>query len=126
MYRGWTVSVAMPAYNEAGFITSAVREFLAVPEVDDVLVVDNNSSDDTGALARAAGARVVTDPWAGFAAQRNVALDHATSDWVLEVDADERITPELADEIRAVLAPAKETRRQGDKETRRRCTPICL
>ena len=71
---------------------------------DQVVVVDSGSRDRTRELAAAAGAKVVENPWPGFSAQRNVALDHATGDWVLEIDADERVTPELAAELRAFLA----------------------
>ena len=71
---------------------------------DEVVVVDGGSGDRTVEIARGAGARVVENPWPGFAGQRNVALDHAGGDWVLEVDADERATPALAAEIRALLS----------------------
>lgn len=71
---------------------------------DQVVVVDSGSRDRTRELAAAAGALVVENPWPGFAAQRNVALDHATGDWVLEIDADERVSPELAAELRDFLA----------------------
>lgn len=71
---------------------------------DEVVVVDGGSRDRTVAIARAAGAQVVDNPWPGFAAQRNVALDHARGEWVFEVDADERVTPALAAAIRAFLA----------------------
>jgi len=71
---------------------------------DEVVVVDGGSRDRTAELAREAGARVVENPWPGFAAQRNVALDHASGDWILEVDADERVSPPLAAEIEALLA----------------------
>jgi hypothetical protein len=71
---------------------------------DEVVVVDGGSRDRTVAIAAAAGARVVENPWPGFAAQRNVALERAGGDWVLEIDADERVSPELAAEIRAFLA----------------------
>jgi hypothetical protein len=54
-------------------------------------------------IARAAGAVVVQNPWPGFGAQRNVAIDHSSSDWILEVDADEWLTPELAREIQSFL-----------------------
>lgn len=70
---------------------------------DEVVVVDSGSRDRTVEIARAAGARVIENRWPGFAAQRNVALDHARGDWVLEIDADERVTPELAAEIRERL-----------------------
>ncbi len=71
---------------------------------DEVVVVDSGSRDRTREIAAAAGARVIENPWPGFATQRNVALDHAGGDWVLEIDADERVSPELAAEIRAFLA----------------------
>ncbi len=71
---------------------------------DEIVVVDGGSRDRTREIARAAGATVLENPWPGFSAQRNVALDHASSDWVLEIDADERITSPLAEEIAAFLA----------------------
>ena len=75
---------------------------------DEIVVVDGGSRDRTRELARAAGAQVVDNPWPGFAAQRNVALDHAHGDWVLEIDADERVDPVLAASIRAMLAAPPE------------------
>lgn len=79
---------------------------------DEIVVVDGGSRDRTVEIAREAGARVIENPWPGFAAQRNIALDHAQGDWVLEIDADERVTPALADEIRRMLAdpPGEEIR----------------
>lgn len=71
---------------------------------DQVVVVDSGSRDRTRELAAAAGALVVENPWPGFSAQRNVALDHATSDWVLEIDADERVSPKLEADLRVFLA----------------------
>jgi hypothetical protein len=71
---------------------------------DEIVVVDGGSRDRTTEIARAAGALVVENPWPGFAAQRNVALDHAHGDWILEIDADERVSPALAASIRATLA----------------------
>jgi glycosyltransferase involved in cell wall biosynthesis len=71
---------------------------------DEIVLVDSGSADETPAIARAAGARVVEQAWLGFAAQRNVALDHATAEWLLEVDADERVSPELREEILRFLS----------------------
>ena len=73
---------------------------------DEVVVVDSGSRDGTQQLARDLGARVVEHPWRGFGAQRNVGLDHASGEWVLEIDADERVSPALRDEIEAFLAAA--------------------
>jgi hypothetical protein len=71
---------------------------------DQIVVIDGGSCDRTREVARAGGAEVVENPWPGFAAQRNVALDHARGDWVLEIDADERVDAALAASIRAMLA----------------------
>lgn len=70
---------------------------------EEIVVVDGGSSDDTVQIARAAGARVIESPWPGYAIQRNVALDAAHNDWVLEVDADERISPPLRQSIETML-----------------------
>ena len=70
---------------------------------DEIVVVDAGSADRTVAIAEAAGATVLEHPWRGFGAQRNVAIDAARGDWILELDADERITPELARSIRAFV-----------------------
>jgi hypothetical protein len=70
---------------------------------DELVVVDSGSSDHTIEIARAAGAKLVVHPFRTFGKQRNVAIDHATADWILEVDADERITPRLRAEIEAFL-----------------------
>lgn len=70
----------------------------------EIVLVDSGSTDATASIARAAGAHVIEQPWLGFAAQRNVALDHASGDWVLEIDADERVSPQLREEIERFLA----------------------
>lgn len=72
---------------------------------DEIVVVDSGSTDTTVAIAEGAGARVtVTPDWPGFGPQKQRALDRATGDWVLSIDADERIPADLAAEIRAAIA----------------------
>src|ERR1035438_4741785 len=71
---------------------------------DEVIVVDSGSTDRTVEIARASGATVLQRPWRGFAAQRNIALDAAHGEWALEVDADERVTARLRDDILALVA----------------------
>ncbi len=75
----------------------------------EIVVVDSGSTDRTAAIAAAAGARVVGHRFHGFGAAKQCALEHATGEWVLSIDADERVTPALAREIRALLAAPSHT-----------------
>jgi len=95
-----TVSACIITRDEEERLPACLR---SVAFCDEVVVVDSGSTDRTVEVARGAGARLVENPWPGFAAQRNVALDHASGDWVLEVDADERITAQLRAEIERFL-----------------------
>ena len=90
------------AKNETRYIADCVA---SLRWADEVIVCDNFSTDDTAALARQAGARVISQfPHENFAQAHNLALDTATeADWVLFVDADERATPELAEEIKGIV-----------------------
>lgn len=78
----------MPAYNEETFIASAVAAFHNIEEVDEIIVVDNNSSDRTAALARQAGATVVTEAKQGYGNASRRALTSAKGDWVFIVEPD--------------------------------------
>jgi glycosyltransferase involved in cell wall biosynthesis len=71
---------------------------------DDIVVVDSGSDDATVTLARQVGARVIETDWRGFGPQKQYAVEQATHDWVLCIDADERVTPALHEAIRAALA----------------------
>ena len=70
---------------------------------DELVVVDDESTDDTAALCRARGAKVFSRALDGFGTQKQFALERCSGEWVLSIDADERVTPGLADEIRAVV-----------------------
>jgi len=70
---------------------------------DELLVVDSGSTDRTVALAEKCGARVLVHPFMDFASQRNFAMSQAKGDWALFIDADERVTSELAEEISTLL-----------------------
>ncbi|MBQ7515098.1 MAG: glycosyltransferase family 2 protein [Schwartzia sp.] len=97
-----TLAVIILARNEAENIADCLA---TAAFADEVLVVDSGSEDGTPDIAREKGARVVDHPMTeGFAAQRNYALTQTTTDWVLYLDADERLSPEIGPEIRAVMA----------------------
>ena len=83
---------------------------------DERIVVDGASSDGTLLIAKEKGARVATHGWKGFGPQKNYALSLAQGDWVLSIDADERVTPELAQEIRTAI---EEGRADGFEISRR-------
>ena len=87
--------------NEAAHIAECLH---SVAFCDERIVVDCGSADATQDLAREAGARVSFHPFGGFGAQKNHALSLATGDWVLSIDADERVTPALAAEIIAAIS----------------------
>ncbi len=99
------VSVTIITKNEAARLQAALA---SVAWADEIVVVDAGSTDSTADLARAAGARVFVEGWPGFPQQKNRAAVLASHDWILSLDADEQVSPALADEIRALLdrAPA--------------------
>jgi len=76
----------------------------SAPFAAEALVVDSGSADDTVAVARAAGARVLCEPWRGFGPQKQFGVEAACHDWVLCLDADERVSPTLAAAIRTLFA----------------------
>jgi len=96
------LSVIVITKNEAARIEACLA---SVAFADEWIVVDSESSDDTAERARRLGAQVFSfADWPGFGAQKQRALDRANGRWVLSLDADERVTPELAASIRRVLA----------------------
>lgn len=97
-----SLSVIVIAKNEAAVIGRCLE---SVAWADEIVVVDSDSGDGTADLARSRGAKVHTFPdWPGFGPQKNRALALATGDWVLSLDADEWVTPELRDAIRQAAA----------------------
>ncbi len=95
------LSVAIVTFNEEG---NLARTLASVAWADQILVVDSGSADRTLEIARSCNATVLEHPWAGFAAQKNFAISQCIGDWVLSLDADEELSPELQQEIRQTLA----------------------
>jgi glycosyltransferase involved in cell wall biosynthesis len=95
------VTVTVITRNEAEALADALR---SVSWADEIIVVDAESTDQTVSIARQFTERVYVRPWKGYIDQKNHAASLATHDWIFSLDADERVTPQLAEEIRTVLA----------------------
>jgi glycosyltransferase involved in cell wall biosynthesis len=93
------ISATIIAFNEEANISDAIS---SVKWADEILVVDSGSTDRTREIASDLGARVIEREWRGFSDQKQFAADSATHDWILSIDADERISTELANEIRRI------------------------
>jgi glycosyltransferase involved in cell wall biosynthesis len=94
------VSVTIITLNEAEHIADAID---SASWADEIILVDCGSTDDTVSIARSKGVRVETRAWTGYIDQKNFAHGLASNDWILSLDADERISPPLASEIRSLL-----------------------
>src|SRR5580704_7260874 len=95
-----TLYVVIITLNEEANIR---RTLESVRWADEIVIVDAGSSDRTGEIARSYGAKLFIEEWKGFAKQKNSALQKASGDWVLSLDADEEVEPALADEIQTAL-----------------------
>jgi glycosyltransferase involved in cell wall biosynthesis len=95
-----TLSVAIITLNEEA---NLARTLASAQFADEIIIVDSGSTDRTAEIAQSFHAKVLTEPWKGFAAQKNSAIDRCSSTWVLSIDADEELTPELQIELRQLL-----------------------
>jgi glycosyltransferase involved in cell wall biosynthesis len=96
-----TLSVVLITLNEVANLPLTLE---SVSWAQEIVVVDSGSTDATVEIGRAAGARVFEEAWKGFGAQKNSAIEHATGEWVLSLDADEEVSEELAREMQGLLA----------------------
>lgn len=100
-----TLAAVLIVKNEAENLADCLA---TLDWVDEIVVLDSGSTDDTQAVAEAAGARFfINSEWPGFGKQRQIAQSHVQSEWVLWIDADERVTPELKTSIEAALTKPK-------------------
>ena len=93
------ISATIITFNEEPNIKAACE---SVAWADEIVVVDSESTDRTREIAEACGARVVVNPWPGFGAQKQFAVDQAQHDWILSLDADERVSGDLRKTIEAL------------------------
>src|SRR5213075_1830605 len=93
------ISATIITLNEESNIKPACE---SVAWADEVLVVDSNSTDATRDIAEACGARVISNAWPGFSAQKQFAVEQARHDWIFSLDADERVSDELKNSIESL------------------------
>jgi glycosyltransferase involved in cell wall biosynthesis len=112
------ISVAFITLNEEAnlahtleSVTPLVREGRG-----EIIVVDSGSTDRTVEIAKSFGAQVFIEPWRGFAAQKNSAVEKGSGEWVLQLDADEALEPELAEEIKRIVEFPVDMDRSAGKE----------
>ncbi len=97
-----SLSVILITKNEEANLKDCLE---SVSFANEIIVVDSQSTDKTQEIAQSFGAKLeITSDWPGFGPQKNRALNLATQEWVLSIDADERVTPELKEEILAVIS----------------------
>jgi glycosyltransferase involved in cell wall biosynthesis len=110
------LSIVLITHNEErnlGRTLESVKPLLTNGEAE-IILVDSSSTDRTLEIANSHGAKVFVEEWKGFAAQKNFALDKASGDWILSLDADEEVTPELAEEIgHFILGHSRNSVREG-------------
>jgi glycosyltransferase involved in cell wall biosynthesis len=93
------ISATIITFNEESNIKVACE---TVAWADEIVVVDSNSTDATREVAAASGARVITNNWPGFGAQKQFAVEQATGEWIFSLDADERVSDELKNSIQSL------------------------
>jgi len=100
------LSVVIITHNEEANVgrTLASVQPLVADGKGEIIVVDSGSTDRTVEIAKSVGAKVFVEEWKGYAAQKNSAIDKATGDWILSLDADEEVEPKLATDIQSTLA----------------------
>src|SRR5213592_4917442 len=110
------ITATIITLNEADNIRAACE---SVSWADEILVVDSESTDATRDIAAECGARVINRPWPGFSAQKQFATDSAAHDWVLSLDADERVSSELSESIASLHRSEHPPDAQGYRIARR-------
>ena len=100
-----SLTVVIPTLNEASDLPRTLKSLSGL--ADEILIIDSGSTDDTVFLAEKAGAKVIHHFFKNFADTRNFGDNHASSDWILSIDADVVVTPEASKEIKRVIQDSK-------------------
>jgi len=96
-----TIAATVITKNEAALIRTCLD---SLSWVDEIIVVDSGSTDGTVEICREYTDKIMVADWPGFGPQKNRAIEMATTEWILSLDADERVSPELREEIQAAMA----------------------
>jgi glycosyltransferase involved in cell wall biosynthesis len=115
------ISVCLITLNEESNLPRTLESVMALVRdgQGEIIVVDSGSTDRTVEIAQSFGAQVFTEPWKGFAAQKNSAMEKVSGEWILQLDADEALEQELAEEIRRIVEfPKDMDRSQRDQRIR--------
>ncbi|MBY0516454.1 MAG: glycosyltransferase family 2 protein [Bacteriovoracaceae bacterium] len=107
------ISLVVITKNEEANIASCIQ---SCPFVDEVIVVDSGSSDRTEEICKSLGAKFIFNAWPGYGKQKQFAIEQARNNWILSLDADEYLTPELSEEISRALEFNKEAYRIPRKQ----------
>jgi glycosyltransferase involved in cell wall biosynthesis len=98
-----SLSVVIITFNEEANIARTLASVKPLVEDGEIIIVDSGSTDRTVEIAKSFGAKVFVERWKGFAAQKNSAIDKATGDWILSLDADEEVSSELTSEFSLLM-----------------------
>jgi glycosyltransferase involved in cell wall biosynthesis len=111
--RELLISVVIITHNEETNLARTLNSVmpLIANGQGEIIVVDSGSTDRTGEIAKSHGAKVFVEEWKGYAAQKNSAMEKASGDWILSLDADEEVDPELVEAISATLESLKRVHR---------------
>jgi glycosyltransferase involved in cell wall biosynthesis len=110
------ITATIITFNEQSNIKAACE---SVAWADEVVVVDSNSTDHTREVAEACGARVITNAWPGFGAQKQFAVEQARHEWIFSLDADERVSDELRNSIQSLRSMNESVLADGYEIARR-------
>ena len=103
------LSVVIITYNEEVNIERTLKSVMPLVSEGrgEIIVVDSESTDRSVEIAKSCGAKVFIEPWKGFAAQKNSAIEKAVGDWILSVDADEELDQEFVEFLKGLSRPIK-------------------
>ena len=122
------LSVVIITFNEEANIGRTLQSVqpLVADGKGEIIIVDSGSTDRTVEIAKSCGAKVFVEEWKGFAAQKNSAIDKSRGDWILSLDADEEVSPELLEEIDRKLKYPPALHKVAKRDSDGNLKPVCV